>query len=94
MPTPEDAVRGDLCEALQQLAELLLEPGRPDYIRITDALLHTWAFVSLANLVDDMRILVEEQLQTLTHHLNNDLRLDCESFAEELKATARRLVAG
>ena len=91
MPTPEDVVRGDLCEALQQLAELLMEPGRPDYIRITDALLHTWAFVSLANLVDDMRILVEEQLQSLTHHLNNDLRLDCEHFAEELNATARRL---
>jgi hypothetical protein len=92
MPTPEDAVRGDLCEALQQLAELLMEPGRPDYIRITDALLHTWAFVSLADLVDDMRVLVEEQLQTLTHHLNNDLRLDCEGFAKELNQTARRLV--
>ena len=91
MPTPEDAVRGDLCEALQQLAELLQEPGRPDYIRITDALLHTWAFVSLANLVDEARVLVEEQLQTLTHHLNNDLRLDTERFAEELSATARRL---
>jgi len=92
MATPEDAVRGDLCEALQQLAELLREPGRPDYIRITDALLHTWAFVSLANLVEETRVLVEEQLQTLTHHLNNDLRLDCEHFAEELKVTARKLV--
>lgn len=91
MATPEDAVRGDLCEALQQLAELLLEPGRPDYIRITDALLHTWAFVSLANLVEEMRALVEEQLQTLTHHLNNDLRLDCEHFAQELNVTARKL---
>ena len=91
MATPEDAVRGDLCEALHQLAGLLLEPGRPDYIRITDALLHTWAFVSLANLVDETRCLVEEQLQTLTHHLNNDLRLDTERFAEDLKLTARRL---
>ena len=91
MATPEDAVRGDLCEALQQLAGLLQEPGRPDYIRITDALLHTWAFVSIANLVDEMHGLVEEQLQTLTHHLNNDLRLDTEHFAKELTATARRL---
>ena len=91
MPTPEEVVRGDLCEALQQLAGMLLEPGRPDYIRITDALLHTWAFVSLADLVDDTKTLVEEQLQTLTHHLNNDLRLDCEHFAEELSATARRI---
>ena len=91
MPTPEDAVRGDLCEALQQLAELLLEPGRPDYIRITDALLHTWAFVSLADLADAARAQVEEQLQTLTHHLNNDLRLDCEHFADELSQTARQL---
>jgi len=91
MATPEDAVRGDLCEALQQLAELLLEPGRPDYIRITDALLHTWAFVSLANLVEDMRSLVEEQLQALTHHLNNDLRLDTEHFAAELNQIASKL---
>ena len=91
MPTPEDAVRGDLCEALQQLAELLQEPGRPDYIRITDALLHTWAFVSLANLVEDTRFVVEEQLQTLTTHLNNDLRLDCEHFAKELNQVARKL---
>ena len=91
MPTPEDAVRGDLCEALHQLAELLKEPGRPDYIRITDALLHTWAFVSLAELVGEAKAQVEEQLQTLTHHLNNDLRLDCEHFADELSDIARRL---
>ena len=68
-----------------------MEPGGPDYIHVTDALLHTWAFVSLADLVGDAKAQMEEQLQTLTHHLNNDLRLDCEHFAEELNATARRL---
>jgi hypothetical protein len=91
MSTPEDAVRADLCESLHQLADLLLEPGRPDYIRITDALLHTWAFVSIAQLVEESRLLVEEQLQSLTHHLNNDLRLDTEQFAEQLVLAAGRI---
>ena len=91
MISPNDAVRSELRDALRQLADLLRRGREPDYIRLTDAVLHTWALFRLAQLEDGTRTLLEEQLEGLSQDLNADARLDTEYHAQQLRETADRV---
>ena len=91
MQTPDEAVRSDLREALRQLCDLLLQEGRPDYIRVTDGVLHAWALVRLAALETDALAALEEGLGSLTQELNTEVRLDGQYFARQLAVALERV---